>query len=508
MLKLKFLLSVILLASALSSLNAKESKAHEENAKQEATSDEEDFKEKFSVTQSSVKIGGRAVDYTATAGNLILKDDDGKAKASIFFVAYTRNGVKDYSARPITFVTNGGPGSSAVWLHLGLFGPRRLLINDDGTAFPPYNLVNNEYSLLDSTDLVFIDPVSAGFSRPAPGEDAKQFHGIDEDVKSLAEFIRLYITRYHRWDSPKFFAGESYGTTRAAALAAQLHDDEHIYLNGVILISTVLSFQSIDFDKGNDLPYVIFLPSYAATAWYHHALPDDLQKKALPDFLKEVEEFALNEYSVALMKGDKLAKSEKDAIAARLARYTGLSPTYIRRADLRINLPRFSKELLRNQNRTVGRFDSRYLGIDSDNIGEMAENDPSADAIFGAFTATWNNYVDTELGWHSDKKYEIIANVWPWSFGKFSNSYVNVSDNLRDVMTRNPRLKVFVASGYYDLATPYFGADYTFNHLGLDPSLKSNLTIREYVGGHMMYTSKPSLIKLKEDLNSFIKNAS
>ncbi len=500
----KYLLSLLVVSLSWSPLVAADKSSKEdEKSTQEAL---EDFKEAFSVTHNTIKVDGKGLQYTATAGNLILKDKEGKPKASIFFIAYTRDGVKNLGLRPITFCTNGGPGSSSIWLHLGALGPRRVLLDDDGLAYPPYQMVDNEYSLLDVTDLVFIDPVSTGFSRPAPGEDAKQFHGVKEDVKSLSDFIRLYITRYHRWESPKFFLGESYGTTRAAALTAELHNEEHIYFNGVVLISTVLNFQTISFDKGNDLPFISFLPSYTATAWYHKRLPSDLQKRKLEEVLKEVENFASNEYAQALMKGDKLTPQERDTVAERLAKYTGLSQTFIKNANLRVSEQRFGKELQRDQNRTVGRFDSRYLGIDSDSAGETTEYDPSADAIFGAFTANMNHYLGTELGWKTDQKYEVLANVWPWSWGN-PNSFLNVTDDLRDVMTRNPRLKVFVGNGYYDMATPYFGTYYTFDHLGLDPSLRANITMKDYVGGHMMYTYKPSLAKLKDDLAKFINNA-
>ncbi|MDP1835004.1 MAG: hypothetical protein Q8K75_03650 [Chlamydiales bacterium] len=467
------------------------------------------FKDNLITTQSSVNIGGRPVDYTATTGTIALKDDQGKPKANLFFVAYTKDGVDDLSKRPVTFVTNGGPGSSAVWLHLGVFGPRRVQFDEkEGLDAPPYDLIPNEFSLLGVTDLVFIDPVSTGYSRAAPGEDPKQFHGVEEDVKYLADFIQLYLTRNQRWTSPKFFAGESYGTTRAAAIANYLHDNDHIYLNGVILISTVLNFQNLDFDKGNDNPYFLFLPSYAATAWYHKRLPEDLQKKPLPDVLKEVETFAINDYALALLKGDRLSKQERENVVKRLARYTGLSPAYIEKSNLRVPMLRFAKELLRDQHRTVGRFDSRQQGIDSDAAGERFEYDPSFDAIVGAFTAGFNQYASTELGWKSDTKYEVLANVFPWKYGKATNSYLNVAEDLRDVMTRNPKLKVFAANGLYDLATPYFGAQFTFDHLGLDPSLRRNFVVREYEGGHMMYSFPPSLKKLTQDLSSFIQEAS
>jgi carboxypeptidase C (cathepsin A) len=468
-----------------------------------------ELRDQYSITQGSIETGGKEIKYTATAGSYVLRDEKGKQKASIFFVAYTKDGVNDLSRRPVTFVTNGGPGSSAVWLHLGVFGPQRIQFDEtQGLDQPPYNLVPNEYSLLGATDLVFIDPVSTGFSRAAPGEDPKQFHGVEEDVQVLSEFIRLYLTRNKRWTSPKFFAGESYGTTRAAAISNYLHDADHIYLNGVILISTVLNFQNLDFDKGNDNPYFLFLPSYTATAWYHKRLPEDLQKKNLPEVLKEVEAFAINDYALALLKGDRLSKQERDNTIKRLARYTGLSPSYIERSNLRVPMLRFAKELLRDQHRTVGRFDGRLKGIDSDAAGEQFEYDPSFEAIVGAFTAGINHYLTNDLGWKSDIKYQVLARVSPWNYGKATNSYLNVAEDLRDVMTRNPKLKVFAANGYYDLATPYFGANFTFDHLGLDPSLRRNIMVREYEGGHMMYTFPPSLKKLTQDLTAFIQEAS
>lgn len=471
------------------------------------TDSSKELSEAFVTTQHSVKIDGKQIKYTATAGNLVLRDADGKQKASIFFIAYNKEGTKSNAERPITFVTNGGPGSSAIWLHLGMLGPRRVELDEFGMAIAPYHLIDNENSLLGASDLVFIDPVSSGYSRAAPGEDPKQFHGVEEDIQALSEFIRLYLSRFKRWESPKFFAGESYGTTRAAALAERLYDSEHIYLNGVVLISTVLNFQTIDFDKGNDYPYILYLPSYASTAWYHRRLADDLQSKSLAELLPEVERFAIGEYASALMQGDQLEKEQRDAIIVRVARYTGLSKEYIDRVHLRVSLPRFVKELLRDQNRTIGRFDGRYEGIESEQVCERYQHDPSADAVFGAFTACFNHYVSTELGWITDTKYEVLADVWPWNYGRATNAYLNVSEDLRDVMFRNPKLKVFVANGYFDLATPYFATVYTFNHMGLDPSLKANVTMRDYYGGHMMYNHRPSLVDLNSDISHFIQQA-
>jgi len=365
--------------------------------------------------------------------------------------------------------------------------------------------VNNEYSLLDITDLVFIDPVSTGYSRPVPGEDAKQFHGVTQDIESVGEFIRLYTTRVQRWSSPKFLIGESYGTTRAAGLSAHLHQTLGMYLNGIMLISAILNFQSARFDLGNDLPYILFLPSYAASAWYHKKLPDSLQSKPLREFLREVEAFAAGDYNVALMKGDALSGDERAAVIDQLARYTGLSATYIEHTNLRINIHRFVKELLRDERRTIGRFDSRFKGIDRDAAGERHEYDPSYAIIQGAYTAALNHYMRSVLAFKSDRVYEILtANVQPWDYSKFQNQYVNVAEDLRKAMTYNPFLRVFVANGYYDLATPYFATEYTFHHLGLDPELQGHVAMGYYEAGHMMYLHRLSLAALKRDLASFI----
>ena len=468
---------------------------------------QEPIKEEIAETFHSVTINGIETHYKATAGNLILKDGDKKDIASVFFIAYTKEGVQDSSTRPITYCFNGGPGSSAVWLHLGVFGPQKVALTDEGQPIYPYHLQDNPYSLLDLTDLVFIDPVSTGYSRPAPGEDPKQFHGVEEDIQSVGEFIRLYTTRYNRWNSPKFLAGESYGTTRAAGLAGHLHEKHHIHLDGVILISSILNFQTIlDSQRGNDQPYPLFLPTYTATAWYHNKLSKELQNRSLKSVLQEVEEFASNEYTLALVKGDTLDPQERQKIAQNLSIYTGLTPEFIDRSNIRINIFRFAKELLRDQKRTIGRFDSRFKGIDADSAGSSFENDPCADAIFGIFTATLNHYVRAELKCEKDDQYEILANVRPWNFKNATNTYLNVAETLRDIISRNPRLRVFVASGYYDLATPYFATNYTFNHLGLEPELRNHIHMTYYDAGHMMYIHKPSLIKLKQDLAKFINS--
>ena len=451
--------------------------SEKENNKDETKAKEQVPEEIISETQHTVVIDGKEISYTATAGTMLLKEEEEEsgevAKASVFFVAYTKDGVEETQSRPITFSFNGGPGSSSVWLHLGVLGPRRVKMGDAGNRLPPpYQLINNEFSLLDETDLVFIDPVSTGYSRPVPGEEAKQFHGVEEDVKSVGEFIRLYTTRYKRWTSPKFLIGESYGTTRSAALSGFLQGRHGMYLNGIMLISSILNFQTAYFNPGNDLPPILFLPTYTATAWYHKRLDDDLQAD-LHKTLDEVEDFALNEYTLALMKGDALPDEEREKIVAKLARYTGLSEEYIKRTNLRINIHRFTKELLREERRTVGRLDTRFLGIDRDAAAENCEFDPSYAAIQGPYTATFNDYVRQDLAFEKDLPYEILTSLYEtWSYDKYKNKYLNVAETLRRAMSQNQFLKVFVANGYYDLATPYFATEYTVNHLALDPSLQ------------------------------------
>jgi carboxypeptidase C (cathepsin A) len=502
MLKYRSFCSILLILITLFGLNAEEAK--KEVNLSEAEKSLCDDKEEFSETQHEIMIDGKILPYRAVAGNLILKDEKCKPKASIFYMSYTKENVNNDSERPVTFCFNGGPGSSSVWLHLGILGPKRVHLSENGDALPPYHVVDNEFSLLDVTDLVFIDPVSTGFSHAIPSEDAKQFHGVQEDIKSIAEFIQLYLSRFNRWESPKFIVGESYGTTRAAGLAGYLHDEYYVCVNGIVLISSVLNFQSIDFSAGNDLSYLLFLPSYTATAWYHKRLDPDLQANFL-DTIQAAREFVINDYSLALFKGDLLTPEERQHTVKQLARFTGLSPEYIDKSNLRIEMMRFAKELLRDQKRTVGRFDGRFQGIDADAVGERFEYDPSADAIFGVFTSTLNHYIRTDLKWTKDDHYKILANLQSWDYGNAKNQYLNVAETLRSVMTKNGHLRVFVGNGYYDLATPFFATEYTFNHLGLDASLMDHVTMKHYDGGHMMYIYRPALIQLKQDLASFYK---
>ena len=472
--------------------------------------------DQIAITRHRAKIGGRDIAYTVTCGTLVLREEaekegrsEGeKARAKVFFVAYTLDDA-DKSKRPVTFSFNGGPGSSSVWLHLGVLGPKRVHLDDEGFASPPPGrLVANEFSLLDASDLVFVDPVGTGFSRMVEGEKVKEYHDYKRDLESVGEFIRLWVSRYGRWSSPKYLIGESYGTTRASGLAGHLLERYGMYLNGVMLLSCALDFQVLRFDHSNDLPHVLFLPTYAATAWFHKRLAPALQAKPLREFLEEVEAFAAAEYASALFQGSKLAPADRKRLAAKVARYTGLTPEYVERTELRIEIFRFCKELLRDNGRTVGRLDSRYTGFDRDSAGEAFEFDPGFMQIFGAYAAAMNDYVRGELRFEADVPYEIIKPLYmTWGWNDFANRYASVSETLRKAMSMNPHMRVLVASGYYDFATPHFGADYSIDHLALAPELRKNISVSYYEAGHMMYVHKPSLAKLAAELRSFVTPA-
>jgi carboxypeptidase C (cathepsin A) len=457
----------------------------------------EPSEERISITHHSIKINGMTLNYTAFAGVLPMKDEAGKLKANIFFTAYMKDEEEDKSQRPITFAFNGGPGAASVFLHLGALGPKRILLKEAEAPPPPYRLIENTYTWLDITDLVFIDPVGTGYSRAASGEDPEKFWGVKEDIQSVCAFIQLYLTKYNRWLSPKFIAGESYGTTRAAGLSSYLQNKLNINLNGLILISEALNFQSIVFTPGNDLPYILFLPTYTTTAWYHHKLLPEFQSN-FQKTMKEVEEFTLGEYLVALAKGDLLPELERNGIVEKLAKYTSLSKTYIQKSNLRISRNGFTKELLHQEDLRIGVLDSRITGnyTPHDFI-----QDPSAFLVTGLLMATWNDYVRRELKYETDLPYEILSmkanESWNWSSATEGLGYVNVVDTLHQAMSENKCLKVLIASGYYDLDTPYFASKYAANHLGLDPKLRKNLMLTFYEAGHQMYTHLPALIKLK-----------
>ncbi len=460
------------------------------------------------ITQHSITLGRKKLTYTTTTGMMPLKNNEtGEIEANIFFMAYTLDTKDPAEKRPLTFVFNGGPGSASVWLHLGALGPKRVKMTDEGfMPPPPYQLVDNEHTWLDKTDLVFVDPVGTGYSRAAKKDLNKKFWKVKGDIESVGEFIRLYLTRHNRWTSPLFMAGESYGTTRAAGLSGYLVD-KGIAFNGIMLISTVMNFQTLDFDRGNDLPYALFLPTYAATAWYHKKLDAKLQKRALKDVLAEVTQWAETDYTIALMKGDRLEGAERAAVVEKLAAYTGLSPRYIEDSHLRIHIMRFCKELLRDQKRTVGRLDSRFQGIDTLEVSEVPDFDPSLNAITPPYTALFNHYARTELGYETDIAYETLSfevnGGWEWDGGK----YPDTSEALRSAFAKNPYLKLFLAMGYYDLATTFFATEYTLNHMDIDPALRGNIHRADYEAGHMLYLDVKSLKKLKADVLKFIDAA-
>ena len=473
-------------------------------------------KDNLVETKHSIKIGGKEIKYTVITGTMVMKEEtpdrekeaEGeKPRAQIFFVAYTKDDVEDKSKRPLTFSFNGGPGSASIWMHMGLLGPRRTVLEDDGNLpKPPYKLTDNEFSLLDETDLVFIDPMSTGYTRPVEGEKPKEWHGFGKDIQLVGDFIRLYTTRYTRWLSPKFLIGESYGTTRSAGLSGYLQERHGLYLNGIMLISVVLDFTTLEFTVNNDVPYIVYLPAYTAAAWYHHKLKI---RKPLQTLLKEVEKFALGEYASALLKGDSLTKSERANIIEKMSRYTSLSKEFIDRSNLRINDQHFFKELLRDRGQTIGRLDGRLLGRDRVGVTDHPEYDPLLTNIQGPYAATFYDYVRSELKFETDITYELLSGfVHPWSYKEFEGQFVNVGETLRQAMTYNPYLKVFVANGLFDLGTPYFATEYTFNHLGLDEATRKNISMEYYEAGHMMYIHLPSLAELKADLADFIQKSS
>lgn len=462
-------------------------------------------KEELVTSQHSLTINGQKLDYTAVAGTILLRDNEDKPAATIFYIAYTKDGVADLGRRPVTFSFNGGPGSASVWMHLGLLGPRRVLLKDDGSSLPPpYKLVDNEFSLLDETDLVFIDPVSTGFSRAVKPDDAKKFHGVESDLSSVASFIRLYTTRNTRWGSPKFIIGESYGTTRAAGLSGELRERQRMNVNGIMLVSTVLNFETLSFARGNDLSYILYLPTYTAAAWYHKKLAPDLQQLSVTEAMAKAETFAGGDYNHALLLGAALPADTRRSVVKELARLTGLSEELIERANLRVPMSRFAAELLRAENRVIGRFDARYKGYVRDRLAGGMEYDPTTEAVASVFASTFNQYVRAELNYKSDLPYEILTSL-QWDWGE-QNRFLNVAETLADSLTRNPYLRVHVSIGDYDLATPWSAVRYTFNHLQMDPDLEKNIILDTYSAGHMMYLNLTDLKKQKADLARFIRD--
>jgi carboxypeptidase C (cathepsin A) len=455
-------------------------------------------------TTNTVTIAGQSVTYVAETGMLPILKNDGTTRASVFYVAYTRTGQTNKSARPVTFCFNGGPGSSSVWLHLGALGPRRVKMNDDGTLPPPpYGLVDNEYSILGASDLVFIDPVATGFSRPAKDEKAESFFGDSADLDSVGEFIRLWTTRHERWLSPKYLCGESYGVFRAAGLADNLRARYGMYLNGVILLSGVLDFATIWNNPGNDVPYPLYLPAYTAAAQFHKKLPDDLQND-LTKALAEAREFARGEYTSALHQGGSLPADERQKVVAELARLTGLKPEIIEDNDLRIDEGVFRKQLLHDEGLILGAYDARITGRDDDRAAPTPDFDPSDAAVHGPFAAAINNYIRSELKFEDDLPYELIAGVQPWDYG-VHNNYASAGGRLASTINQNPFMRVLVLGGRRDLVCPIDTMRYALDHMALDASYRTNITYAEFDAGHMMYINLPDLKKLQQDLENFLK---
>lgn len=458
------------------------------------------------VRSSQAKVGRNTLSYTSTTGIMPIHNDKNEEQARLFFIAYTLDGDHAPGDRPLTIAFNGGPGSASVWLHLGGLGPKRVeMLDEGGMPKPPFKLVDNEYTWLEATDIVFVDPVDTGYSRATSEESGKKVKDVEGDLESVGEFIRLYLTRYGRWMSPLFLSGESYGTFRSAGLAGYLVE-KGIAFNGIILISSILNLQTARFTLGNDLPFQLFLPTYAATAWYHERVSKDLQKLDIRKFLDRVEGWVESDYAPALSLGDRLDSKTRSKVLDELERFTGLSRAFLDQTNLRIEISQFCKELLRDDRRTVGRLDSRFKGYDRSGVSETPDYDPSLNGIRPPFTTAINHYIRQELGFESDKEYHILRSL-EWNWGDGAKGYADTSDALRSAFAKNPYMQLFVASGYFDLATPYYATAYTLSHMALDPNVAGNIQREEYPVGHMVYLEKESLARLQKDVVGFIEKA-
>jgi carboxypeptidase C (cathepsin A) len=460
------------------------------------------------TSDGQVTANGERIRYRVTAGEMILTGEDGEPSAAIFHTAYIREGTGDPTERPVAFIFNGGPGSASLWLHMGVFGPRRVVLpsdaRDDGA--PPYPIVANEHSILDVADLVFVDPVGTGWSHPVGESEGDEFWGVREDAASLGAFIRRWLTENRRWNSPKYLLGESYGTTRIAALMNELQGGwTDVSINGVALISTVLDFRFDDTSEGNDIGYTGLVPGFAATAWYHGKVDRGAWNNDLEAFIQDSRDFTYDTYMPALMRGVSLPEDQRRAVAEELSRFIGLDADYLVRANLRVSLSRFMRELRRDEGLSVGRLDSRYTGTEPDGVGEDPDYDPSAYGIDGAYTAAMLDYFTRELGVDITDEYSVIdiptARGWDRSTGQ-GPAYTNVGPWLARAMRQNSDLDVLVAQGYYDLATPFFGAELMFNQPGFDPE---RVHFRYYEAGHMMYIHEPSLEAVAEDVRELIR---
>jgi carboxypeptidase C (cathepsin A) len=461
--------------------------------------------DKIAQTSHILRLDGREIRYTATAGTLPIRLDDGKVAARMFFTAYTKDG-EEARTRPLSFLFNGGPGSASVWLHMGSFAPRRVRMAEEGfQPAPPYQMVDNENSLIDVSDLVFVDAIDTGYSRVLPGVDNAQFHGQDGDIRAFGEFIAEYLKAFNRYPSPKFLIGESYGTIRSAGLSQELQTRHGIELNGIVLVSAFLTYQTVSPAPSNDIAYAAQIQTHTATAWYHKKLPADLQAKTLAQAVDESRVYAFGEYLQVLTRGHTLTEAERSAAAQRLARYIGLSPAFILSSNLRVDSARFRKELLRDKRLVVGRLDGRFTALDADAAGERQEFDPSNTALTGAYVAVFLDYVKNTLKWESDLHYPTSGNVRPWKY--VENRYMDTTEALRSTMAKNPFLKVLVACGYFDMATVVGGVEFNFTHLAFDRPINERVSFTYYEAGHMMYIRPSAQAKLKQDTAAFIRAA-
>ena len=492
-------LLILLFSSLMASAMSEPEKPAEAAKKDEAAA-----KVTAPVTHESViTIAGIEVPYKVTTGKLQLKEDDGKARASIFHVSYERTDTKDAATRPVMFAFNGGPGSSSVWLHIGVLGPKIVKLPGDGTRppIPPVRLVDNPLSILDVCDLVFIDPVSTGYSRAEKDVKPDEFHGLDEDIESVGDFIRRWVSEHERWSSPKYLLGESYGGIRAAGLSNHLQSRYGMSLNGVVMLSTLLDFSTLDPSEGNDLAYLVYLPSLTGVAHFHKKIEGD--RDAL---VKECTEFAFGDYAAALLKGHDLDPQVKITIADKLARLTGIDAATWLARDLRLDSAFFRAELLRKQGKVLGRFDGRVAWDSTNKAAEMPEYDPSYSLAYGAFSTAMLGYLGHDLGYKEDQPYEILTGkVQPWRWNR-TNEVVNMSGKLASAMRDNPHLRVLVMGGRTDLATPPAGVAYSVSHMSnLPESARHQITNTYYDGGHMFYLNPPDLIKCRTDLVNFIQ---